>query len=561
MTIHSTQPRQEADVCPIRKDPADLNHFNGSNGSRLNIQDFETGYEHAVNDNRSTAADVPVDTLHGIYKQRGTDTFMVRVVLPGGVLPAAKATALSTIAGKYASHDIHLTTRQNTQLYGVKPQEIQAVIRALHNAGLSTFHGGGNVTRNIVCCPLADNCPHHELDVLPYLTHTWEALTAEPALENLPRKLKICFNGCGNNCAMPHLNDIGISAVRVRLEGRLVEGFRVVIGGGHGPLPLFGMPLFEFVVREKIVDVCRAVAYLHRDFSDREHKARARLKHTVKRIGIEECRAVVERYLDEAEIDRGDILKCATAEPGRFPSSRFVTRDFSVGSDGFQIQRIGIPKGNILSDQLQGIAQAAERYGDGHLHVNCRQNIEIHGVRFEEVSMLRKELAHLGLGFDHFFGLSDILLCTGAAHCSSALTRTENLVDALDFVRDSAYDNIRDRVTINISGCPNGCSQYKIADIGFRGTRIRTEGGVTLGYEISVGGDAQTLGQPIGVFKECDCSMVTQVLLDNFRLLMKERETLSDVVKREGAQPFEKNVRKFNIRRLSLELNDEIDHM
>ena len=110
---------------------------------------------------------------------------------------------------------------------------------------------------------------------------------------------------------------------------------------------------------------------------------------------------------------------------------------------------------------------------------------------------------------EDFFGLSDIVSCVGTTYCPLAVSTTHRMFDILqDMVHDAKYAAIRDKVLINITGCPNSCSPYRIADIGMRGRRIRGSEGSTEGYLITVGGTQQNFGQSLGEFKQEDCLRV-----------------------------------------------------
>ncbi len=150
---------------------------------------------------------------YGIYSSRQAGHHMARVVIPGGQITSVQAKALAALADKYAPGRISFTTRQSAQLHALKMPELRNLLRDLAAADLTTFHGCGNVTRNVAACPWASICPHRRLDVLPYAKETARYLASCRDLDNLPRKFKITFSGCGGNCAQPHINCVGVIAV------------------------------------------------------------------------------------------------------------------------------------------------------------------------------------------------------------------------------------------------------------------------------------------------------------------------------------------------------------
>ena len=159
------------------------------------------------------------------------------------------------------------------------------------------------------------------------------------------------------------------------------------------------------------------------------------------------------------------------------------------GDDGKAIARIMVPKGEIDFHSLKRIAELSERYGDKYVYITNRQNFEIHGVAPAKLPELQAEIDKLPVASGTFFGLDDIVPCVGTTYCPLAVSETRRMYDMLQsVVKREKYDTIRDKAIINITGCPNSCSPYYIADIGLRGMRIREGQGSAEGYEIRLGG-------------------------------------------------------------------------
>ena len=149
-----------------------------------------------------------------------------------------------------------------------------------------------------------------------------------------------------------------------------------------------------------------------------------------------------------------------------------------------------------------------------------------------QVEKLKTEIHHLGFVTDGFFGLTDMVTCVGTTYCPKAVTTTRALFDLLTpLVAAEKYRQIRDKGILNITGCPNSCSPYRIVDIGFRGERIREESGSVEGYEVLLGGDERDHGQKLGDFKAVDCPGIVETLLDLFVAERKSEETIRDFVK------------------------------
>jgi sulfite reductase beta subunit-like hemoprotein/NADPH-dependent glutamate synthase beta subunit-like oxidoreductase/ferredoxin len=530
--------------------------------------------------------EIVVAKAYGIYHSRQPGNHMARIVIPGGQITSVQARALARLASTYGPGRISFTTRQAAQLHCLKLAELPALLREIRAADLTTFHGCGDDVRNVVACPWAAICPHRLIDVLPYAREISRRLSACRDLDNLPRKFKVSLSGCEGCCGQPYINDVGLVAVLrksgtgpvfdgssrsagpgkrdcplsgasegegdgpifapqkwgqspTQNSGQSLVGFRVVIGGGMGWKPFVAQHLYGFVPPEKAAEVCRAVVLLHRDHGDRYVRMYARLKFVVARSGIDRCRELVNQFLDREGVDRSGFIEeplesCAPAVPDRplrDPEPR--------GSDGLAIVGIKIPKGELAAEHLARIAELAEIYGDKHVYSTNRQNLELHAVQSRRLPALRSQITAMGLEADRFFGLSDVVTCVGTTYCPLAVSSTHTMFDRLyDLVRAEKYAPIADKVLVNITGCPNSCSPYRIADIGLRGLRIRAESGSIEGYQITVGGTQQNFGQTLGDFAEQDCLRAIEVVLDTFLALHQGEETLAENVARLGIGPY-----------------------
>ena len=225
-----------------------------------------------------------ISKWYGIYTSRQPGNHMARLVIPGGVITSSQARTIAKVSENYAQGKVSVTTRQCFQLHWLKPTALADMIRDLAKDTVSTFHGCGDVNRNVAACPLAETCQYKRLNVRPYAKEVARMLESMRDLDNLPRKFKITFSGCGAGCAQPYINCIGIVAtVRKGKSGKDENGFKVIIGGGMGWAAFIGEELFSFVPPERITEVCRAIALLFRDYGNRRDRTQARLKFVVYR--------------------------------------------------------------------------------------------------------------------------------------------------------------------------------------------------------------------------------------------------------------------------------------
>lgn len=486
-----------------------------------------------------STANANIAKWYGIYRSRHPGMHMARVVIPGGVFTSAQAKNIAGVAERYGQGIVNVTTRQSLQFHWLKVGVLPDMLREVRLSGNTTFHGCGDVTRNVAACPLAETCRYRRFDVRPLARRTSDVLAAARDLDNLPRKYKITFSGCGADCAQPHINCCGFSAV----TSDAGDGFRVVIGGGMGWRPFVAEPLFGFVPADRTVAVARAVALLFREHGDRYDRARSRLKFVVHRQGIEFCRRVVlENLAAEGVETTGFVVEDVEDRGVEYPA-RPLTEETPAAPDGSLTVRVIVPKGELTFTQLHRLAELAELYGDQRLYSTNRQNLEIHGVLPEDVAALEAGIRTVGFGTEGSFGLRDIVACVGTTYCPKAVTETRALFDRLHaLVSRDEYAGIQDAGILNITGCPNSCSPYRISDLGFRGLRIREDQGSVEAYEILLGGTQTRFGEKLGDFKVDDCEDVVRRVLDEFLRIRVPDESLTDCARRVGLDHFKEVV-------------------
>lgn len=480
---------------------------------------------------------------YGVYGSRQPGNLMARIVVPGGVVTSSQARQIAHTAEHFAQGRLNITTRQSLQYHWLKVGRVPDMIRELATEQVTTYHGCGDVNRNTTACAMAENCRYARINVRPFARETAHRLAASHDLDNLPRKLKIVWSGCPAGCAQPYMNCVGMTAVTCDIDGRRETGFRAVIGGGMGWKGFVARELFSFVPADRAVALTRAAALLFRDHGDRFNRAKARLKYVVERYGIERCREIVLENLRAEGVSTEGLRTDPLPDVAGPVPSRPLTDSAFETADGRAVVRVRVRQGELSSQQLLALAELADRYADQRIYTTNRQNIELHGVDPEKREAAEEAVHALGFATDGVEGLRDIVPCVGTTYCPKAVATTRDLEQRLHaLVTDARYDPIADRVRINITGCPNSCSPYRVVDIGFRGMRIREQRGSVEGWEMLIGGDQAAHGRKLGEFKTEDCSAVMAVVLDTFMEQAQGDETLTACIDRIGMDPFRKAV-------------------
>jgi sulfite reductase (ferredoxin) len=430
----------------------------------------------------------------GIYEQRTPETYMVRIRIGGGIASSRQLKRVAELSRTFGNGIVHVTTRQDLQIHDVKIEQTADVLEGLLEVGLSSRGGGGNTVRNVTACPRAGICPLEQFDVAPYAVALAEYLLQFDSSYNLPRKYKIAFSGCSQDCAYASVADLGFFA-HIR-DG--VRGFSVYGGGGLGSNPTVGIKLEAFVKDSEIFEVAEAVKKLFDKHGDRANKHKARLRYVLARFGPA---AFVDLYKQERERIRREGLDGRVADIEDAADTLGCADSSSKGAQGFgpptfdllpereagcYTVKLTLPLGDIPADDLVKIAQAAENHGVGSVRTTQQQDLLIPSVPKTRIADVQKELQDLNanvLGN----GLLKVVACAGASTCKLGLCLSRGLADAItDKLAQTAIARTS-QATIRISGCPNSCGHHYLGDIGFQGRAKRVRGRLLPCYDILAG--------------------------------------------------------------------------
>jgi sulfite reductase beta subunit-like hemoprotein len=463
------------------------------------------------------AGDTPEDQFigfrlkQGVYGQRQADVQMVRVKLPfGGVTPEQMET-FADVVEKYAPlNKAHITTRQNIQIHHVPLRTMTALIREISDAGLSSREGCGNTVRNVTADPWAGVCHDETFDPTPYAGAYVRYFVRHPTTQLMPRKVKTAFTGSDSDRALTGIHDVAFIA----RERDGVKGFEMRIGGGTSIMPRIAPTLIDFVRADdgEYLKYTEAVLRIF-DRQDwlRVNRARARIKVLVDKIGIEEMRALVEQELEgdwvaerdfdpQARLFLHDEEAHAPSAPAFFGSpngdgAEFLRwREANVEPQrqaGFSAVQVKVIRGDLTPEQFRGLAAIMRDFCGGYARTTVHQNLVLRWVRDEAVYDVWRRLAELGLGDAGADQINDVVSCPGTDSCKLGITSSMGLnravqerIEAMDIT-----DPLTRGIHIKMSGCPNGCSQHHIGNIGFYGASIKVGEHTIPAYVAHIGGN------------------------------------------------------------------------
>jgi sulfite reductase (ferredoxin) len=521
----------------------------------------------------------------GVYGQRQPGVQMIRVKLPWGGITPEQMEAFATVVERYVPlRKGHITTRQNIQLHHVPLPDAAKLIREISDAGLSSREGCGNTVRNVTADPWAGVCDDEIFDPTPYAGAYVRYFVRHPTTQLMPRKIKTSFTGSDADRAISGIHDIAyLSHVK---DG--VKGFEIRVGGGTSIMPRVAPTLYEFVEADNgdYLKIAEAVFRIF-DRQDwlRVNRARARIKVFVDKFGIDELRNQVEEelkgdWVNERDFDPQPRLFIhdeeanAPAVPTSFGSPNGDLSEFEAfraanvtaqKQDGFSTVQVKVTRGDLTPEQFRGLAAIMRDFSGGYARTTVHQNFLLRWVRDEAVYDVWSRLKALDLGDAGADEITDVVSCPGTDSCKLGITSSMGLNAAVKERLDGMdiQDPLTKRIHVKMSGCPNGCSQHHIANIGFYGASIRV-GDKTIPASIPhIGGtyEGGTVGYGARLKARIPSKRVPEAVERWVRFYESERqdgEEFNAFAERVGTAAFEERVKdlampaEFNLENMNL---------
>ena len=450
----------------------------------------------------------------GVYGQRQAERQMVRVKLPMGGVNPEQLEAFATVIEKYVPlNKGHITTRQNIQMHHVPLPDAAQLIRELGEAGLSSREGCGNTVRNVTGDPWAGVCDDEPFDVTPYAAAYVRYFVRHPTTQLMPRKIKTAFTASDADRAITGIHDIAFIPRVREIDGERVRGVELRVGGGTSIMPRVAPTIYDFLRLDdgEYLKVSEAVFRIF-DRQDwlRKNRARARIKVLIDKIGADAFRDLVEEelqgdWVDERDFDPTPLMYLFDEEanapaPPLNPSSPNGDRtafDRFLGAnvqpqrqEGFVTVTVKVTRGDLSPDQLRGLAAVMRDFCGGSARTTVDQNLVLRWVREESAYDVWQRLVALELGAAGADEVTDVVSCPGTDSCKLGITSSMGLNKAIE-ERVAAMeidDPLTKRIHIKMSGCPNGCGQHHIGNIGFYGASIRLGEHTVPAYIAHLGG-------------------------------------------------------------------------
>lgn len=507
---------------------------------------------------------LPLRLQNGLYHQR--HAYMLRIAVPYGMLSSTQLRKFAFIARRYDRGFGHFTTRQNIQFNWINLEDTPEILEELAKVEMHAIQTSGNCMRNITSDEFAGVAADEIIDPRPYAEILRQWTTFHPEFAYLPRKFKIAINGAEQDRAAIAMHDIGLTVVH-NDAGEV--GFCVMVGGGLGRTPILGSIIRDFLPWQHVMTYLESILRVYNLHGRRDNKYKARIKILVKAIGIEEFARQVEAEwlnnkdgpgtLTEAELKRvaayftAPAYEALPASDAAYEEALQTNKAFAnwvrrnvkphkvsgYASVVLSLKKAGVPPGDATADQMDFVADLADRFSFSELRVTHEQNLVLADVRISDLLQVWQEAKAHGLATPNIGLLTDMICCPGGDFCS--LANAKSIPIALDITErfqdlDYLYD-IGD-LELNMSGCINACGHHHIGHIGILG--VDKDGSEF--YQVSIGGaqgNNASIGKIIG--PSFSAGQMPEVIERIVQVYLKNRvdaERFIDTALRIGVTPF-----------------------
>jgi sulfite reductase (NADPH) hemoprotein beta-component len=506
--------------------------------------------------------------MNGLYLQ--LHAYMLRVAIPYGVLSAAQLRRLAWIGRTYDKGYGHFTTRTNLQFHWIKLRDAPDIMDALAQDDLHAIQTSGNCIRNTTADPYAGAIADEADDPRVWAEAIRQWSTRHPEFSFLPRKFKIAVTATPQDRTAARMHDIGLQLRRDR-EGGLA--FEVIVGGGLGRTPYVGPTIRELLPARHLLSYLTAILRVFNRAGRRDNKYKARIKILVASLGAEEFARQVEAEWDQIDKARVDLPDVELARiRGAFSTVAFETLppasarlDAARRTDGaldrfarnnlrphnvagyaivnISLKAPGAVPGDCSADQMDRVADLAERFGAGEIRVTHEQNLVLPHVKLDDLPEVFAALHAAGLATPNIGLASDIIACPGLDYCALANARAIPVAQAIArrFADPELASDIGE-LKIKISGCINACGHHHVGHIGILGVDKKGEEF----YQLTLGGSGAedaSLGDVLGpAVSYAEVAPAIDRIVGAFREQRQDGERFLDTYRRVGLAPFKEAV-------------------
>ena len=443
---------------------------------------------------------------YGLFLRKPTPGFfMLRVRIPNGYTHSYQVRTLAEIARKFGNGVIDITTRQQVQIRHLQIENVPEVLELLETAGLNSIQTGLDNVRNIMGCPVTGLSSREILNAFPVVESLTEHLLENRAFSNLPRKFNIAITGCPDNCIHSETQDLALVPARREDSEKEVYGFNVLAGGklGSGGYRI-ASALDIFLPPEEVVEVCLEIIAIFRDHGDREVRTRNRLAFLLEDWGEDRFRQELSTRLKRPLTRAGTDL--------RHDEQSEHIGIYRQKQPGMSFVGIKIPVGRLSGEQFEHIATLAEKYGNGEIRISPSQTLILPNISDRKLGDLLEEDLLKEFDYNPHSVIKGLVSCVGNDYCSLAVIETKTRAREVASELSEKLKNTAP-LTMHWSGCPAGCGNHLVADIGLIGKRVKVEGQIVDAVDVFVGGRSGKHAKlAIKILEDVPCDRLSEVL-------------------------------------------------
>jgi sulfite reductase (ferredoxin) len=498
----------------------------------------------------------------GVYGQRQPGVQMIRIKLPYGRITADQLIRIADISEKYATGNLHATTRQDIQLHFVKLADTPQLWSDLEDAKITLREACGNTVRNVTGSAKAGIDPDEPFDITPYAYSIFDYLLRNPICQEMGRKFKIALSSSEKDSAYGYMHDVGL-VPRINEAGK--RGFKVMVGGGLGAQPYMAETAFEFLEEDKIIPFIEGCIRVFDRYGERNRRHKARMKFLLQDIGLEEFLRRVEEerlalknktYQINTDLGFDFISESLSNEasdsvnPGLLSTDEpyqawLKTNVFEQKQKGWYAVQLRVLLGDMHSDKARALASLVKQYAGDDIRVTVNQGYVLRFVRPENLPALHAGLDLLGLATPGFDSTADITTCPGTDTCNLAISSSYGITRVLEKMMTTEFPDLiyNSDIKIKISGCMNGCGQHSVANIGYHSSSVKNGAYVIPALQVLLGGGFNGKGE--GLYGDKVVKIPTKRGPDSLRILLRdyeangfEGEYYSDYYARQGKNYF-----------------------
>lgn len=422
----------------------------------------------------------------GLFTRKQTPGhMMMRLRATCGKMNAAQWRVVADLSDEFGKGFCDLTTRQQIQLRWFTIGQVPQIWQRLMAVGLTTLQTGMDNVRGVCGCPASGLTPNELFDASPAAEAFTGLFLGDPAFTNLPRKFNATITGCRENCCHPETQDLGLVPALAEINGEPTPGFNVLVGGKQGSggqRP--ATPLDVFVTPGEAAAICGKITLIFSDYGPREARNRARLAFLIEDRGAAWFREELERRVGRPLLPAGvdQRMKGHTDHVGIYRQKQ----------SGLNYAGLLVPVGRITTKQMRGVADLAERYGNGEIRITTGQNVLLPGIPDSKLGDFEKESLLKELPVNPSPVMRGLVSCTGNDYCHLALIETKGwAIDVARQIETALGDRAKsiEPLTIRWSGCSAGCGLHQAGTIGLQACRSRQpDGQIVDAAHVFVGG-------------------------------------------------------------------------